>query len=218
MNLIVYGENPTYGFFSGTHGDEWGVIEPLKEVIDTYKMRVGSFIFIPECSPTAVKNKTRNNAEGHDVNRSFIKHPTDREVLEIISDLKPYTLDTCFDFHEDNEVAGVYVYDSYNVEGSRTLTSFRDKIRSVDIPLFSGIDDVNDNSLGRRVHEGYRVSLPPEQNTDGEYIYEGFFDYWALIEGIAKRWLTLETPTQFTQLQKKKVIDIFFQTFVLENI
>ncbi|HVX93174.1 MAG TPA: hypothetical protein VHA74_03630, partial [Candidatus Dojkabacteria bacterium] len=103
-----------------------------------------------------------------------------------------------------------------NIEGSSILTSFRNQVKEV-APLFTGIDDSSDTGLGRMAHEGYRPSLPPEKDKDGNYIYDGYLDFWALIEGKTKRWLTLEVPTSFTDLQKEQVIDIFFKTFIFSS-
>lgn len=216
MQVIINGQNPKLGFFSGIHGDEWRVISSVRKVIDAYKTKLGSFVFIPELSPSAVKLRTRKNAERIDLNRSFTQNPQSKEAKKIISILQPYTFELCVDFHEDTELSGVYLYDSIDVEGSEVLASFRNQVKRV-APLFSGVDDKTDKQLGRRANQGYRVSLPPEKDENGNYTYEGFFDFWALIEGKTKRWMTLEVPTNLTELQKDKIVDIFFRTFILGN-
>lgn len=214
MQTEIYGKNPKLGLFSGIHGDELGVISSVKKSVHKYRTDLKSFVFIPECSPSAVKLRTRKNAEGIDLSRSFLKNPQSIEAQIIISTLEPFAFDLCVDFHEDTELPGVYIYDSENVEGSEILASFRNQVKKV-AALYSGIDDPSDEQLGRMVHEGYRVSLPPEKDENGNYIYEGFFDFWTLIEGRTKHWMTLEVPTNLTELQKDKVVDIFFQTFIL---
>jgi hypothetical protein len=217
MDAIIHGFQPKYGFFSGIHGDEWSIISSVGKTIDTYKNNLGSFLYIPTCSPSAIHLKTRKNGEGIDLNRAFTQNSHSHEALEIITLLKPYTFDLCVDFHEDIELPGVYVYDSINIEGSDLLTSFRNQIKAF-VPLYSGTDDTKDHQLGGMAFEGYRVSPPPEKDSQGNFIYEGFLDYWALIEEKTKRWMTLEVPTNFSEFQKDKVVDIFFQTFIFGKI
>jgi len=219
MKIISKGNNPKLGLFSGIHGDEWRIIKHVENIMNKYSDSMSAYLYIPQCSPSAVEKKTRENENGVDLNRSFIKSPTIKEAQELVSALQPFTFDLCIDFHEDPEDspnAGVYLYDSENIEGSEILKSFRDQVKKV-APLFTGIDDSSDTGLGRMANEGYRPSLPPEKDNDGNYIYDGYLDFWALIEGKTKRWLTLEVPTSFTDIQKEQVVDIFFKVFVLEN-
>ncbi|MEI7579178.1 MAG: hypothetical protein WCJ58_04025 [bacterium] len=220
MQVIRKGTNPKLGLFSGIHGDEWRIISSVKKAVDKYSDQLSSYLYIPECSPSAVKSKTRENLNGVDLNRCFIKQPIIDEAVEITNILKLDKFDLCVDFHEDvepSENAGVYVYDSDNIEGSDILTTFRNKVVTI-APLFTGIDDSSDNDLGRMSNKGYRPALPPEKDMDGNFIYEGFLDFWALIEGITKRWITLEVPTNLTQQQKDSVVEIFIKTLILEEI
>jgi hypothetical protein len=216
MQVITHGTNPKLGLFSGIHGEEWGIISSVKNAILTYRMQLDSFLYIPECSPSAVKRKTRLNEEGIDLNRNFTKNPQSKEVRTIISQLAPYTFDTCVDFHEDDVSPGTYMYDSENIEGSDALTSFRQQVTKI-TSLYSGVVDEADDKVRGVAHEGYRVTLSPQKDSQGNYIYEGFFDYWAFIEGKTKRWMTLEVPIGLRQSQKDAVVDIFFRTFLLNN-
>src|SRR3989344_3699142 len=129
MEVIKIGNKPKLGLFSGVHGDEWRIIKPAHIIINKYKERLKPFLYIPVCSPSAVLAKSRKNAAGNDINRSFIQNPTDKEVLEIIKILKPHTFQLCVDFHEDYEFHGVYFYDNYNIEESDILMRFRKKIK-----------------------------------------------------------------------------------------
>jgi len=220
IEVIRKGNNPKLGIFSGIHGDEWRVISSVQKSVDKYSNELSSYLYIPLCSPSAVKSKTRQNEDGVDLNRSFIKKPTIKETINIMTILKPNKFDLCVDFHEDVEVSdnsGVYVYDSGNVEGSKELKSFRSQVARI-TPLFSGVDDNSDTELGQISNNGYRPALPPEKNKNGEYIYEGFLDFWALIEGVTKRWMTLEVPTGLTQVKKDLVVEIFVKIFILNQI
>ena len=218
MEIIKSGINPVLGIFSGIHGDEWKIINPVRNTINKYREGLKPFLYIPVCSPSAVKTKTRINQYGNDINRSFVKNPADKEVIDIINVLKTHAFNLCIDFHEDHEFQGVYVYDSTDNRKSKILKIFRQEIKRINIPLYSGIDDLSDTKLGGEVVDGYRVALAPEKDKQGNFIYEGFFDHWALIEGKTQRWLTLEVPSSLDQIQKKKIIGIFIETFVLENI
>ena len=214
MQIDIHGSKPRLGLFSGIHGDEWRIISSVKRTIVNYQDDLGSYVYIPKCSPSAVNSKTRTNEEGNDLNRTFIKNPQDQEAKEIISLIKPFTFDLCVDFHEDTDLNSVYVYDSANIEGSTELAKFRNQVLKI-TTLYSGVDDETDEQLGGKSHEGYRVSNPPEKDENGNYEYLGFFDYWALIEKKTKRWMTLELPIGLPEAKKDKIVDIFFSTLIL---
>jgi len=216
MQIITQSINPKLGLFSGIHGDEWGIISSVKKAILTHRAQLPPFVFIPECSPSAVKRKTRLNENGNDLNRCFIKNPTEKEVQAIISVLTPYTFDFCIDFHEDDLCPGTYVYDSNNIEGSSILSSFRNQVKKINM-LYTGIVDEADDTVRGEAHDGYRPSLPPKKDATSNYIYEGIIDYWALIEGKTKRWMTLEVPMGLSPEKKDAIVDIFFKTFILNN-
>src|SRR3989344_3918964 len=203
MEIITSGKDPVLGIFSGIHGDEWKIINPVRRTINKYSEDLKPFLYIPICSPSAVKEKTRKNLYGNDVNRSFVKFPNDKEVIDIISVLKSQAFKLCIDFHEDPEFQGVYVYDSADSRKSKILNIFSQEIKRINIQLYSGIDDNNDTKLGGEVIDGYRVALPPEKDNHGNFIYEGFFDHWALIKEKTQRWLTLEVPTDLDHIQKE---------------
>lgn len=211
---MIEGENPKYGYFSGLHGDELGIISSLEKAIAKYKSQIGSYVCIPECSPSAIRQKTRLNGEGVDLNRSFAKHPASKEAQAIVSVLAPYKFTLCVDFHEDVKLPGVYIYDSDNRENSLELSSFRKQVIPI-APLYTGVDDHTDTTLGRYVRSGYTVNIPPGKDEQGNYVYEGFLDYWALIEGKTDRWMTLEVPTSLAQHQKDVIVEIFFSSFIL---
>lgn len=213
MRLITKGERPTLGLFSGIHGDEWQIIESAEKAIAQLNAQLPDFVFVPECSPTAVAQKTRLNGEGIDLNRSFTHYPTSAEALAILRVLQSHQFKLCVDFHEDIEHAGVYLYDTDDIEGSKTLTAFREQVTQI-APLYTGLDDERDPQLGGQVYKGYRVVRPPKKDYQGNHIYEGFIDLWAMIEQRTQRWITLELPTRLTQQQKDQIVLIFFQTLV----
>jgi hypothetical protein len=200
---------PKLGLFSGLRGDEQEIILAVQKVITKLNTK---FIFIPYCSPSAIKLKTRLNSDGIDINRDFTQHPQSQESKNIINQLKLHHFEICVDFHEDNQLSGVYVYDSSDIEGTIVLENFREQVQKI-CPLYTGIDDRSDSFLGCEVHRGY-YSYPPQKDSFGNYIYEGFLDIWALIEKVTDRWITLELPSKLSQNQKDRIVEIFFQTFL----
>lgn len=215
MRILKKGEQPTLGLFSGTHGDEWQIIASVEKMVNTHLTELPNFLYLPETSPSAVSQKSRLNSEGIDLNRGFTKEPTSREVLDIMTILRPHHFKLCVDFHEDVEDPGVYLYDTQDIEGSQVLANFREQVSQI-APLYSGLDDERDPSLGGHIYKGYRSMNPPKKDYQGNYIYEGFLDYWALIERKTERWMTLELPTSLTPAQKDQLVEIFFQTFILK--
>ncbi len=163
MNLVLHGKQPKLGLFSGIHGDEWRVISSVKKAVDHHFSSLSPFLYIPECSPSAVELKTRLNSDGLDLNRCFMEVPKCQEATDVMKIISPHVFDLCVDFHEDNEHGGVYLYDNIDIEGSDKLNNFRAKCQLIG-SLFSGIDDQSDEDLGRQVKNGYRVSLPPEKD------------------------------------------------------
>jgi len=217
MRIITKGDRPRLGLFSGIHGDEWQIIGSVERAVAHLEPALPDFLFVPECSPSAVNLKTRLNGEGVDLNRSFTREPTSAEAQKIIRVLEPQQFNLCVDFHEDVEHAGVYLYDTEDIEGSKTLAAFRSRVTEIS-PLYTGLDDERDPQLGGQVYKGYRVVRPPKKDYQGNHIYEGFLELWAMIEQKTLRWITVEIPTGLTQEQKDQIVMIFFQTFILKQI
>ena len=217
MRIISNGDHPRLGLFSGIHGDEWQVIESVTRSIATFESQLPHFLFIPECSPTAVAQKTRLNSEGLDLNRSFIKNPLSTETKAIIAVLQPQQFELCVDFHEDSEHPGVYLYDTDDIEGTAVLAEFRKQVTQI-APLYTGLDDERDPQLGGHVYRGYRVVRPPKRDYQGNPIYEGFIDLWAMIEQKTRRWITVEVPSKLDQQHKDEIVRCVFQTIILKLI
>ena len=194
---------------TGMHGDESGVIPSVRDVLDSHLSQLNSLLYIPEVSPSAVKLGTRNNAQGHDINRSFIEGTSDQEArltMDIIRRLEPAV---CVSFHEDPE--RLYIYDAgkFSLEGSMSLAALREEVRTLGVSLLSGIDDEADPALGIDFSKGYR-HFPLETQTKKM----GFFGSWALSHGLTKRALTIEIPNLEPGL-KDKVVDSVFRNLVI---
>jgi len=60
---FLSGNNPQLLIVSGTHGDEFAIISSLDEIIQKYIDDLVPFMYIPELSPSAVRQKTRTNSQ-----------------------------------------------------------------------------------------------------------------------------------------------------------
>ena len=121
INYFQKGKSPKLLLMSGTHGDEYGVIQPLKNIIDKYSEKLPDFIFIPEFSPTAVKLKTRRNKFNHDVNRNFFENTDDPEAKTVMNIVANFNFKMGISFHEDIEYDSFYMYDSEKMDAKTFL-------------------------------------------------------------------------------------------------
>jgi hypothetical protein len=190
------GSSPKLVIHSGTHGDEYSVIAPLKETVLALEESLPSFIYIPAVSPTAVAAKSRKNAYGNDINRGFgrLDDSEVRANKEIAALAHGAVV---ISFHQDLERDEFYMYDS-GVMDESLLQSTRNELQLVNVPLFDGIDDPDDVALSYYIKNGYvdTVGCPAEE---GQFIED-----WAIYKGYYSRFLTIEIPRS-----SSKMYDIF---------
>lgn len=190
------------------HGDEHEVVGILQNYLNLHKNSFSDYFYIPQLSPTAIGTRTRRNAQGNDLNRSFLNNTDDIEALKIMNDLNGQNFELALDFHEDPELSEFYMYDSGKIEENE-LTDFKNSMRSSGIGLFSGIDDEGDPLLGFKFEEGYASFLGvPHSEMAGT-----LWDY-SLKHGITKRMLTLEIPGKETLENKAKIVKLIFENLV----
>lgn len=207
---FLKGVKPSLEVDTGMHGDEQGVIPSVKDVLGSHLPQLETLLYIPEVSPSAVKLGTRKNAQGHDINRTFIEGTSDQEAsltMDIIRRLEPAV---CVSFHEDPEKLYIYDAGELSLEGSKSLATLREEVRTLGIPLLSGMDDEADPALGIDFSKGYRHFRLETQTGD-----KGFFGSWALSHGLAKRALTIEIPANLEPGLKDKVVDSVFRNLVI---
>lgn len=207
---FLKGVKPLLEIDTGMHGDERSVIPSVRDVLDSHLPKLQALLYIPELSPSAVKLGTRENAQGNDINRNFIERTSDREaslIMHIIRSLEPAV---CVSFHQDPK--SLYIYDAgeLSLEGSESLATLREEVRTLGVPLLSGMDDEADPALGIDFSKGYR-HFPLETQTKDK----GFFGSWALSHGLAKRALTIEIPADLEPGLKDKVVDSVFRNLVI---
>ena len=208
INYYQKGTKPVLLLLSGTHGDEYGVIDPLKKTIDKYLDKLPDFVFIPEVSPTAVKLKTRRNEFDNDVNRNFFENTDDPEAKSVMDIVAKYKFKLGVSFHEDIEYDSFYMYDSQKMN-SDLLNNFKTKVKKLGIGLYSGVDDIHDVTLGVTITNGYFA--PSQKSTK---ITNGDFWEWSLINEYVKRLLYPEIPGNLPLKDKIFLVGLIFKDLI----
>ncbi|KKR06373.1 MAG: hypothetical protein UT34_C0001G0413 [candidate division WS6 bacterium GW2011_GWF2_39_15] len=209
----VKGTNPKLLILSGTHGDEYGVIEHIREYIENNELP--DFIYVPEVSPSAVHLKTRKNINGVDLNRSFKKGVTEPEAIANMEIVQGQHFDKCITFHEDLEDRGVpqyYIYDCTTCsenDNNGYLDQMRRDLLSKGYQALNGIDDTEDPGLGHVAVDGY-ISIPGDYTDDSH----GTYETWGIVNKVFKRYLNPEVPSMLSPAQKKEMVNIMFKYFL----
>ncbi len=210
INYYLNGTNPKLAIHSGTHGDEFHVIDSVTQTIRQYLPKLPDFIFIPSLSPSAVKTKTRNNSEGLDLNRCFYDNTSSPEALAIMDLTRKFPTEICISFHEDPDQNKFYMYDTVgDMKHSIVLENLKNEIQSHGIGLYSGIDDTSDPVLGFEFVEGYKSF-----NFEECLKTFGTFACWAISEGVVKREIMPEVPGKITKFKKNKLVDVIFRHLI----
>jgi hypothetical protein len=201
------GEQPTLLICSGTHGDEWSVIEPLTEYVFNNENNFPDFIFIPKVSPSAVAKKTRFNGNNLDINRNFFDQSDDDEVQANLEIINSFDFQKILSFHEDTGYEEFYLYDSHKIE-SELWQKFVKQVNEIGLDVLNGIDDPDDPVLGVVIKDGYFTTSGfdfsnSNSGTLSEYLAKKPNDI---------RYFTFEVPTQSSLRQKKELINLIFST------
>lgn len=204
FKYFVKGNNPKLLIHSGTHGDEFDVIEFVIKAVKKYEDRLPDFVFVPVVSPSAVSLKTRVNNNGSDLNRTFFSESNDLEVKANIEAISNNHFDLFVSFHEDFEFMDYYIYDEgfYSYKTNKVLNHNK-KLKELGINLFNGVDDP---LLNTEINNGYKKLI-----VDEDIKNNGMITNWVLSEGIAKDTLTPEIPMKLSSNLKKRLVDTFFE-------
>lgn len=205
------GDNPELLIHSGSHGDEWRVIQPLTNFILNNSNQLPDFIFVPEVSPSAIKKKTRRNKNNIDINRNFFDHSSDLEVVHNLQLIKKHNFNLCLSFHEDPEYSEFYLYDSGQINDKYWQT-FVSLLNKTGLETLNGIDDPEDKDLGFTFVNGYFSFNHLEPNGDS-----GSMSDYLLSKQKTKRFIIPEVPSNSSQLQKEQIIELVFSE-LLNNI
>jgi len=121
---------PAVTITAGTHGDEpcgpWSLYAIVRDgLLDD---RLGYRLW-PCVNPSGARARTRENAEGDDINRSFSRGGTTPEARAIITANRDRRFALAIDLHEDCEADGYYVYEPLGdalALGSRIVAALDD--------------------------------------------------------------------------------------------
>ncbi len=218
FEYFVKGNNPRLLIHSGTHGDEFEVIDCVRKSVTKFETSLPDFVYVPVVSPSAVKNKTRLNGSDLDLNRVFFSSSKEPEVVENIKILKKFNFDLFVSFHEDPLSDEYYIYDSgFKKEESLKIKTHNEKLKDLGFKLLNGVDDPMDPDLGYEFIEGYRKFV----ETKGDSV-NGMISMWSMFEKEVQTCLTPEIPGLLDIAKKQLIVDTFFSAsswsfFALES-
>jgi hypothetical protein len=214
FHYYTKGEKPRLLVHSGTHGDEWEVIELVKKALQKYEAKLPDFIFVPEVSPSAVKLRTRVNGNGVDINRIFSSASSDREVRENIAILNGHHFDLLVSFHEDPVSDEYYVYDSgFKTGKTKEILKHNLKLKKSGIKLLNGLDDPDDPELGYEFKDGYRKFVFTHKIKN-----DGMVSVWSMTQGIVEQAVTPEIPGLLPIKKKQLIVDSFFSEVLVKYL
>ena len=209
---FVKGTNPKLLLLSGMHGDEYEVSEQLTQYVQFHAHELPDFLFIPQASTSAVRLKTRINAYGNDLNRSFVSPVLDNDAKTLISILKDHSFTLCLDFHEDGDrYKSFYLYDSGELSAVEQ-DALAEAVRCADFSLYTGIDDEADANLGLMIRQGY-ISTPPSTILPTV----GFLSPLLVSRKIVNRMFTLEIPGKADPAKKAVLVSQLFSFFLSQS-
>ncbi len=209
--LLYYqsSQTPKLLLISGFHGNETDVIAPLTDIIFRNQKRLPPFLFIPVACPSAVALETRLNKNKVDINRSYYLDSPEEEAQALMHLLAGFRFDIAYSFHEDPGERRFYLYDMGEGVDAKKIDALKQAILSLGVPMFHGIDDLEDPSLGGEIVDGY--SLEDEQLT----LKNGFFNGYLLTADITRRHLNPEIPGAIPKEKKAAILQAIFDILIL---
>jgi hypothetical protein len=205
------GNFPKLLIHSGTHGDEYEVIELVEKAVKKYERSLPPFFYVPRVSPSAVKNKTRENEFGKDINRVFFSNSQDPDVIQNIKVMNNHRFKLIVSFHEDPEFEQYYIYDSgYGKSETKLIKEHNNYLQNNNISLLNGMDDPSDPDLGYLFKNGYkRFEIKNGESENGMIIV------WTLVNKISRQCLIPEIPGKLNIGKKDFIVDSFFAIFLV---
>jgi hypothetical protein len=186
---------PTVLLTAGVHGDEpagpWALLALVRgDLLDPHFR----YEIWPCTNPSGYVARTRANAQGHDVNRSFHDGGTTAEARAIVAATARSRFALAVDFHEDFEADGFYFYEPLATGVAPIGEAVLGELQRRALPLHGLTDgfDLGYRSwpAGRpRLEIGRVLSTP-----DVERGYGGWPLGTYLLAGRSERVLTFETP------------------------
>lgn len=214
LDYYVYGTNPTLFISSGMHGNEYGVISSVSRSIQKNLISLPNFIYVPIASPSAVKNKTRMNDNNQDVNRGFSPNSANDESQALMKIISDHSFDLSVSFHEDFAPSEFYMYDFHGDNNQKDISTqfkqYTQKLKSMGVVLFNGIDDPDDLLLGSVFVDGYLKCTKENIRTDN-----GQLEEWMINNHVCQRALNPEIPGKSLQNVKDTIVDAFFTDIII---
>lgn len=103
---------PTIAIAAGVHGDEpagpWALLELVESRLLDLRF---SYQIWPCTNPTGLDARTRANADGVDINRTFGRGGGSPEARTVIEASRARTFTLSLDLHEDCDATGFYCYE-----------------------------------------------------------------------------------------------------------
>lgn len=213
FEYFVKGSDPKLLIHSGTHGDEFDVIDVVREAVEKYEEQLPDFIYVPVVSPSAVKQKSRFNLNEKDMNRIFFNDSSDIEVKENMKVISGNKFDLFVSFHEDPEAYEYYIYDEgLDFKKSENILKNNKNLVDLGVKLLNGVDDPNDPHLGIEFVDGYRKFVVTD-----DHVNTGMISSWSLSEGLVKDTLVPEIPGKASMKEKALIVDTFFKDVLCTN-
>ena len=204
-------QTPLLLLTSGFHGNEADVIPLLTDIIFAQKDRLPPFLFIPIASPSAVSLGTRLNKNNVDINRSYYLDSPEEEAQALMHILGGFRFDIAYSFHEHPGENRFYLYDMGDGLETKKIEMLKQKILGLGIPLLTGIDDLEDPTLGSHIIDGYL--LEDEEET----IQHGFFNGYLLTADITTRHINPEIPGAVSKEKKSAILQAIFDILILPS-
>jgi len=206
IHYILRGSLPTLMIWSGTHGDETEVTECVTSYIEKHQQDLPDYLYIPEVSPSAVKQKTRRNKHDRDLNRHFHDNTVDEEAIAVMEIVRPFSVPLGITFHEDpDRRTSFYIYDS-DVMDDTELARYRAIMAGSGAKLYTGIDDEADENLRLHVEKGYiSTTIDPHEKE------MGYSMNWLVEQKIAQRIFIPEIPGKGEMPLKHAIVNRVFE-------
>ncbi|TAE92493.1 MAG: peptidase M14 [Verrucomicrobia bacterium] len=157
------------GVFAGIHGDEPAGVRAA-HILHRWATTLPAELFgyelhlYPACNPSGLKEGTRTNQRGFDINREFWCGSNLPEVQYIETELRQEKYDIILSLHEDDTSHGLYGFVSGSMLSENIL---RPALLAASTYLPINTDPVIDGFAARdgMIQDGYHgvLSAPPEQ-------------------------------------------------------
>ncbi|MCX6782152.1 MAG: succinylglutamate desuccinylase/aspartoacylase family protein [Candidatus Magasanikbacteria bacterium] len=203
------GSNPSLLIHTGTHGDEYSVIELVENFLTEHKEEMCDFVWVPRVSPSACRLKARNNERGNNLNHMFVGEIIEPEALANLELLSPFKFKNFLSIHEDLTADKFYMYEMKDNSKTSEWQKLFVGLKSRGINLYQGLDDPNDPALCNEIKDGYFSYAWQKVSTiEKDPFFESYIFRNHLITG---KDVTAEVPGLLIAEKKKIIIELLFK-------